>query len=127
MASQPELADVIKEITADVTTIVKGEIELAKAELVPQAKSMGIGAGMFGGAGYFALNGIALLFLAISALIGHGFAAGLGWSAPTGCLHGPAHRGHFHVRDRRGLGRDRQEQGQRQGSGEDGRAGAGVR
>lgn len=80
MAGQPELADVIKEITADVTTIVKGEIELAKAELMPQAKSVGIGAGMFGGAGYFALNGVALLFLAIAALIGQGFAAGLGWA-----------------------------------------------
>jgi len=44
MAEQPDIAEVIKNIQADVTTIVKGEIELAKAELMPQAKAAGIGA-----------------------------------------------------------------------------------
>lgn len=66
MADQRELADVIKSITTDVTTIVKGEIELAKAELMPQAKSAGIGAGLFGAAGYFALTAGTLLFLSMS-------------------------------------------------------------
>lgn len=66
MADQKELADVIKSITADVTTIVKGEIELAKAELMPQAKSAGIGAGLFGAAGYFAITAAMLLFLSMS-------------------------------------------------------------
>lgn len=79
MANQADIADTIKAIQADLTTIVRGEIELAKAELVPQAKSVGIGAGLFGGAGYFAMNGIALLFLGLSALVGHFFATGLGW------------------------------------------------
>ena len=79
MANQTEIADVIKAIQADVTTIVKAEIELAKAELLPQAKSVGIGAGMFGGAGYFGLNGIALLFLSLSALVSYFFAVNLGW------------------------------------------------
>jgi hypothetical protein len=79
MANQTDIADTIKAIQADVTTIVRGEIELAKAELVPQAKSVGIGAGLFGGAGYFAMNGISLLFLGLSALVGHFFATGLGW------------------------------------------------
>jgi len=79
MANQTEIADVIKAIQADVTTIVKAEIELAKAELLPQAKSVGIGAGLFGGAGYFALNGIALLFLSLSALVSYFFAVNLAW------------------------------------------------
>ncbi|MFT3833207.1 MAG: phage holin family protein [Micropruina sp.] len=79
MANQADIADTIKAIQADLTTIVRGEIELAKAELVPQAKSVGIGAGLFGGAGYFAMNGISLLFLGLSALVGHFFATGLGW------------------------------------------------
>ncbi|MFT4295196.1 MAG: phage holin family protein [Micropruina sp.] len=79
MANQTDIADRIKAIQADVTTIVRGEIELAKAELVPQAKSVGLGAGLLGGAGYFAMNGIALLFLGLSALVGHFFATGLGW------------------------------------------------
>lgn len=80
MANQSEISDAIKAIQADVTTIVRGEIELAKAELVPQAKSVGIGAGLLGGAGYFALNGIALLFLGLSALVGYWFASALGWA-----------------------------------------------
>ena len=42
MVDQSGIADVIKNIQADVTTIVKGEIELAKAELLPQAKAAGI-------------------------------------------------------------------------------------
>lgn len=79
MANQADIADTIKAIQADLSTIVRGEIELAKAELVPQAKSVGIGAGLFGGAGYFAMNGISLLFLGLSALVGHFFATGLGW------------------------------------------------
>ena len=80
MVNQAEIADAVKAIQADVTTIVRGEIELAKAELVPQVKSVGIGAGLLSGAGYFALNGIALLFLGLSALVGHWFATGLGWA-----------------------------------------------
>lgn len=80
MANQADIADTIKAIQADLTTIVRGEIELAKAELVPQAKSVGIGAGLLGGAGYFAVNGISLLFLGLSALVGYFFASGLGWA-----------------------------------------------
>lgn len=79
MANQADIADTVKAIQADLTTIVRGEIELAKAELVPQAKSVGIGAGLLGGAGYFAVNGISLLFLGLSALVGYFFASGLGW------------------------------------------------
>jgi uncharacterized membrane protein YqjE len=79
MANQADIADTIKAIQADLTTIVRGEIELAKAELVPQAKSVGIGAGLLGGAGYFAMNGISLLFLGLSALVGWLFANSLGW------------------------------------------------
>ena len=80
MANQTDIADAIKAIQADVTTIVRGEIELAKAELVPQAKSVGIGAGLFGGAGYLAVNGVSLVFLGLSALIANWFATSLGWA-----------------------------------------------
>ncbi|MBK8448002.1 MAG: phage holin family protein [Micropruina sp.] len=80
MANQSEISDAIKAIQSDVTTIVKGEIELAKAELVPQAKSVGIGAGLLGGAGYFGVNGVSLVFLGLSALIAHWFATSFGWA-----------------------------------------------
>jgi hypothetical protein len=57
------IAELIKSVQEDVTTIVRGEIELVKAELVPQAKSAGVGAGLFGAAGYLALTGSILLFI----------------------------------------------------------------
>lgn len=70
--ADPDIADVIKDITADVTTIVRGEIELAKVELTPQVKRAGLGAGLFGAAGYLAIQAVTLLFicagLALSAL-----------------------------------------------------------
>lgn len=64
MADKPAVGDIVKNITDDVKTIVQGEIALAKAELVPSAKSAGIGAGLFGAAGYLGLNAASLLFLA---------------------------------------------------------------
>lgn len=70
--AEPAIGDVLKDITTDIQTIVRGEIDLAKAELVPQVKKAGIGAGMFGAAGYFAIQAATLLFicggLALSAL-----------------------------------------------------------
>ncbi len=70
--AEPEIGEVLKDITADVQTIIRGEVELAKAELMPQVKSAGIGAGLFGAAGYLAVQAATLLFicggLALSAL-----------------------------------------------------------
>lgn len=73
MADQPGMADVIKNIQDDVRTIIKGELELAKIELLPQAKSAGIGAGLFGGAGYLAVMGATLLFCGFSFWLSLGF------------------------------------------------------
>lgn len=70
-----DVNDLIKAITADVKTIVRDEISLAKSELIPAGKNAGLGAGMFGGAGYFGINAISLLFMAggfgIGALFEH--------------------------------------------------------
>lgn len=65
MAEQSEISELIKNIQADITTIVRGELALAKEELMPPAKAAGAGAGLFGAAGYFALVGAATLFTAI--------------------------------------------------------------
>ena len=73
MADQSDIAEVIKNIQADVTAIVRGEIELAKAELMPQAKAAGIGAGLFGCAAVFGLAGVSLLFLGLSFWLSFGF------------------------------------------------------
>lgn len=64
------VGDVVKDITSDVQLLVKHEIELAKAELMPSAKAAGTGVGMFGGAGVFALYALGLIFIGLSVLIG---------------------------------------------------------
>jgi Na+-transporting methylmalonyl-CoA/oxaloacetate decarboxylase gamma subunit len=81
MAEQPtDIAGIIRSIQADVTTIVKGEIELAKAELLPQAKAAGVGAGMFGAAAYVGITGVTILFIGLSFLLSLGFSAWFGLS-----------------------------------------------
>ncbi len=61
--------DLVKDLSAQVSTLVRQELELAKAELTVKGKQAGIGAGMFGGAGIFALYGVgALVACAIIAL-----------------------------------------------------------
>jgi hypothetical protein len=63
MANQ-KVGDIIKDISDDVKLLVRDEVELAKSELIPSAKQAGLGAGLFGGAGYFALSAVLLLFFA---------------------------------------------------------------
>ena len=63
-SSAGKVSEIISNIREDVRAMVRAEVELAKAELVPAAKSAGIGAGMLGGAGYFAISGMSLLFTA---------------------------------------------------------------
>jgi len=73
------LGELIGEIAQDLSTLVRQEIELAKAEAKESATRAGKGAGMFGGAGmagYFVL-----LFLSIALWWGLGNATGRGWSA----------------------------------------------
>jgi uncharacterized membrane protein YqjE len=48
--------ELLKELSNETTTLVKQELELAKAELAQKGKTAGLGAGMFGGAGLFGLG-----------------------------------------------------------------------
>jgi preprotein translocase subunit Sss1 len=75
MAEQSEIAELIKNIQADITTIVRGELALAKEELMPSAKAAGTGAGLFGMAGYLAMVGLATLFTALGFAWSAGFQA----------------------------------------------------
>jgi hypothetical protein len=77
-AGPAAIPDLINRVKADVQDLIKSEIALAKAELVPQAKAGGIGAGLFAGAAYFAMNGLSLLFLTGA------LALGMLFKAPTG-------------------------------------------
>jgi uncharacterized membrane protein YqjE len=53
--------ELLKELSDHTTTLVRQEIELAKAELGEKGKRAGLGAGMFGGAGLFGLFAFAAL------------------------------------------------------------------
>jgi len=63
MADQA-VGDIIKNITDEVKLLVRDEMELAKMELVPAARNAGIGAGLFGAAGYFAICALSVLYFA---------------------------------------------------------------
>src|SRR4029077_16784010 len=73
------LGELISEVTGDLSTLMRQELELAKAELQQSASRAGKGAGMLGGAavaGYFVL-----LFVSVALWWAIGAATGLGWSA----------------------------------------------
>jgi uncharacterized membrane protein YqjE len=68
-ARQRPAGELVKDLTTQVSTLVRQELELAKVELTEKGKQAGIGAGMFGGAGVLALYGVgALVATAILAL-----------------------------------------------------------
>jgi hypothetical protein len=78
-AGDRSLGDLIGEVTEDLSTLMRQELELAKAELQQSATRAGKGAGMLGGAavaGYFVL-----LFASIALWWAIGAGTGLGWSA----------------------------------------------
>jgi uncharacterized membrane protein YqjE len=53
--------ELLRELSDHTTTLVRQEIELAKAELGEKGKKAGLGAGMFGGAGLFGVFAFAAL------------------------------------------------------------------
>jgi len=68
-AQERSTAELMRELSDKTTTLVRKEVELAKAELAGKGKSAAIGAGMFGGAGAFGLYAFgALTACAILAL-----------------------------------------------------------
>lgn len=78
-AGDRSLGELISEVTGDLSTLMRQELELAKAELQQSASRAGKGAGMLGGAGiagYFVL-----LFISIALWWAIGAATGLGWAA----------------------------------------------
>jgi uncharacterized membrane protein YqjE len=51
--------ELLRDLSDHTTTLVKQEMELAKAELQEKGRQAGLGAGMFGGAGLFGLGAFA--------------------------------------------------------------------
>jgi predicted lipid-binding transport protein (Tim44 family) len=63
------IAELVKRLAAETNTLVRQEIELAKAELTEKARTAGKGAGMFGGAGALGLLGAGALTACLIALL----------------------------------------------------------
>jgi len=65
------IGDLVRQLSDQTTTLVRQEIELAKAEMTAKGKQVGMGAGAFGGAGLFGLYAVgAITACLILALIG---------------------------------------------------------
>jgi hypothetical protein len=79
VTDRPSVGDMLSEISADITTLMRQEVELAKAEVQQSAKRAGKGAGMFAGAGV--AGHMTLIFLSVAAWWGIGDKTGHGWSA----------------------------------------------
>ncbi len=60
-ASDQSIAELTRQLSEQTKTLVRQEVELAKAELGEKGKRAGLGAGMFGGAGLFGLFAFAAL------------------------------------------------------------------
>ena len=53
--------ELLKQFSEDATTLIRKEVELAKAELAEKGRQAGKGAGMFGGAGLFGVTAFGAL------------------------------------------------------------------
>lgn len=77
-AERESLGDLLSEVSRDLSTLVRQEVELAKAELKQTATRTGKGAGLLGGAGYAGL--MAVFFLSIALWWALGYLMGNAWS-----------------------------------------------
>src|SRR3712207_1265295 len=85
MASSPDLkerpiGELLKELSQQTATLVRQEIDLAKAEVTEQGKKAGLGAALFGGAGivgFFTLGAFTAFLLLLLAEAVPGWAAAL--------------------------------------------------
>lgn len=73
------LGTLLSEVTGDLSTLMRQELALAKAELRESGSKAGKGAGLFGGAGV--AGHFVLLFLSLALMWGLAELVGLGWAA----------------------------------------------
>ncbi|MCO7202030.1 phage holin family protein [Microbacterium sp. CnD16-F] len=77
-AASTSLGDLLGEVTRDLSTLMRQEIALAKAELKQSATTSAKGAGLLGGAGYAA--SMVVLFLSLALWAALATLVGWGWS-----------------------------------------------
>src|SRR5919107_1264713 len=75
--TQDELRDrpvgeLLKELSTQTTTLVRQELELAKAEMAEKGKQAGVGVGMFGGAGLVGVLALGALTACLIAVLATG-------------------------------------------------------
>lgn len=78
-AESQSLAELLSELTSDVSTLMRQEVELAKAELKETATKAGKGAGFLAGAAW--AGHLAAVFLSLALCFALAILIGLGWSA----------------------------------------------
>ncbi len=78
-ADTTSLGDLLGDVTRDISTLMRQEVELAKVELKQSATRAGKGSGMLAGAGV--AGHFVLLFLSLALCWALGTVMGLGWSA----------------------------------------------
>lgn len=77
-AANASLGELLGEVTRDLSTLMRQELDLAKAELKESAVESAKGAGMLGGAAYAASMMVMFLSLALWAALA--YLIGWGWS-----------------------------------------------
>lgn len=78
-AESSSLGELLGEVTQDISTLMRQEVELAKLELKESATRAGKGSGMLAGAGV--AGHFVLIFLSLALWWALGYLIGLGWSA----------------------------------------------
>ncbi|MFN3949425.1 phage holin family protein [Microbacterium sp.] len=78
-AATTSLGELVGEVTRDMSTLMRQELALAKAELTDSASKSAKGAGLLGGAGY--AGGMVLLFLSLALWAALALLVGWAWSA----------------------------------------------
>jgi uncharacterized membrane protein YqjE len=67
--------ELVKQLSNQFSTLIRRELDLAKAELTEKGKAAGVGAGMFGGAGVVGLLALGALTAAVILLLDKGMDA----------------------------------------------------
>ena len=67
--AEASTAQLVSQMTEQVSTLVRDELALARVEMVEKGKRAGTGAGLLGGAGVLALYGVGALLVTIGAAL----------------------------------------------------------
>ena len=78
-AAASSVGELLSEVSRDISTLMRQEVDLAKAELKESASRAGKGAGLFGGAGVAGI--LALVFVSVALWWALGYLMGNAWSA----------------------------------------------